>query len=146
MILVLVANLVYFMCRNTFLRLHLPLVTVHVRRLPHKHQSSSSFQLVLKIASKESVRRLVDIERPRHEVRPHITHHISAHHAHVSRTVLIFFHFVCFRLGTMAVCDVLKSFEAESHPVPRPGDKRRQREGVRKAHGVLGGSQGCRQF
>ncbi|RZC34155.1 hypothetical protein BDFB_007006, partial [Asbolus verrucosus] len=38
--------------------------------------------LVLKISSKENIKRLSDIERPKLEPKTHITHHISAHNNH----------------------------------------------------------------
>ncbi|GJQ80944.1 hypothetical protein Trydic_g4761 [Trypoxylus dichotomus] len=37
---------------------------------------------VIKLATKENVKRLVEIERPKHEPRPHLTHHTSVHHLH----------------------------------------------------------------
>ncbi|KAK9883853.1 hypothetical protein WA026_002051 [Henosepilachna vigintioctopunctata] len=39
-------------------------------------------QLVLKISSKENIKRLVEIERPKLEPKERITHHISAHNNH----------------------------------------------------------------
>ncbi|KAK9718658.1 Autism susceptibility 2 protein [Popillia japonica] len=39
-------------------------------------------QLVIKLATKENVKRLVEIERPKHEPRPLLAHHISVHHPH----------------------------------------------------------------
>lgn len=52
------------------------------------------FQTVLKIAGKEKVRRLVEIERPKNEPRSHLTHlHISAHpttHVSLKFSILTF--------------------------------------------------------
>nr|XP_022916620.1 autism susceptibility gene 2 protein-like isoform X2 [Onthophagus taurus] len=47
-------------------------------------KSYEDLELALKIQTKENVKRLVDVERPKLDpIRPHIiTHHISAHHAH----------------------------------------------------------------
>lgn len=47
-------------------------------------KTSILLQLVLKISSKENIKRLVEIERPKLETKERITHHISAHNNHVS--------------------------------------------------------------
>jgi hypothetical protein len=45
-------------------------------------RSYEDLELVLKISSKENIKRLSDIERPKLEPKTHITHHISAHNNH----------------------------------------------------------------
>lgn len=45
-------------------------------------KSYDDLELVLKISTKENIKRLVEIERPKLEPKQHITHHISAHNNH----------------------------------------------------------------
>lgn len=47
---------------------------------------SAPFQLVVKIAAKDGIKRLVEVERPKLEPKAHITNHILVHNNHnVSR-------------------------------------------------------------